>query len=761
LASYFQAVTPRTAGFNSSISQICTGHIVFYYFADVYWSFTRVDRGRDQNNDLCLDPTCGMGDDSRIQKRFYLPPPDPVEQIYKALTITVAALTLVIVDTMALTITEHADILTAMFESVPAFGTVGLTGFDSYPGDGFQTSDHLNHVRREIGSNHHCLCDCAQPAAAALSLPGRKTVNRMRRRNENCRKIVNRFADRMLSNEYSSSKLKSNWYTYRYRRYTLTKKTDSEGGLMQKRKFHFLLIGMLVAAAFSLSGCSPVLQQIKQTAGSQIDKPDELNRLDQLAVKDNQSTTEEREIEKDDLPQSPAPHTDLLDILADRGEGEYAGDEYNQSKVMKALKQMPKGLSDDKAYAYLLGLVGENYKKDVQFFDELSKTSYKEKVDAWQEVADRWKPKTTQKPGLKPTALLKNPLVAPVHPKKINFVILLDTSKSMDGKMDGKTKMDYAKAAIQKFADSLPKETTAFQLRVYGNQGSAKEEDKSLSCQSTAKLISGEGLDDDKWKEVVDKIKPIGYTPMALAILTSKQDMMPGAPTQAENQVIIVSDGYENCGGDPVQAAKELHLSDALANVHVIGIDVDPETEAKLRQVTDVTGGDYMTVSGPAQLDQAFKERILSLKLADSPWQMRALDTIMKEHSLDENRLEQFHDQLLGKIEREYNRLDKANRFVEETGKVDTETFDTINNWIHERKSQLEDYSDRRQQEIGIELDQDWRKQASALLEDWSKEGGEKTEIIQNANQLLQNDLLKNQMDLYKLKQNQANEDSK
>jgi trk system potassium uptake protein TrkH len=34
----------------------------------------------------------------------------PVEQIYKALTITVAALTLVIVDTMALTITEHADI---------------------------------------------------------------------------------------------------------------------------------------------------------------------------------------------------------------------------------------------------------------------------------------------------------------------------------------------------------------------------------------------------------------------------------------------------------------------------------------------------------------------------------------------------------------------------------------------------------------------------------------------------------------------------
>jgi Ca-activated chloride channel homolog len=269
-------------------------------------------------------------------------------------------------------------------------------------------------------------------------------------------------------------------------------------------------------------------------------------------------------------------------------------------------------------------------------------------------------------------------------------------------------------------------------------------------------LVSGAVPDQSKWKEMLDKIKPTGYTPMALAILTSKQDMMPGAPTQAENQLIIVSDGYENCGGDPVKAAENLHLSNALANVHVIGIDVDPKTETKLKQVTDVTGGDYTAVDDPKKLDQAFQERKLSLKMANSPWQMRALDSIIKEHRLDENRLEQFHDNLVGKIEQEYNRLDQANHFVEKTGKVDTETFDTINNWIHERKSQLKDYSDRRQQEISMELDKNWQNQANVLLDDWSKEGGDKTEIIKQAKQLLQNDLLKKQMDLYKLKQNQA-----
>jgi trk system potassium uptake protein TrkH len=51
----------------------------------------------------------------------------PSDQVYKALTVTVAAVTLVITVIMLLTVTEKADILTAMFETVSAFGTVGLT----------------------------------------------------------------------------------------------------------------------------------------------------------------------------------------------------------------------------------------------------------------------------------------------------------------------------------------------------------------------------------------------------------------------------------------------------------------------------------------------------------------------------------------------------------------------------------------------------------------------------------------------------------
>ncbi|WP_420894172.1 TrkH family potassium uptake protein [Staphylospora marina] len=51
----------------------------------------------------------------------------PADLVYKALTVTVMAGALVILMTMLLTVTEHADLLTALFETVSAFCTVGLS----------------------------------------------------------------------------------------------------------------------------------------------------------------------------------------------------------------------------------------------------------------------------------------------------------------------------------------------------------------------------------------------------------------------------------------------------------------------------------------------------------------------------------------------------------------------------------------------------------------------------------------------------------
>lgn len=49
------------------------------------------------------------------------------QRVYKALTITIAALVLIVVVTMILTITEQQDFLRVLFETTSAFGTVGLS----------------------------------------------------------------------------------------------------------------------------------------------------------------------------------------------------------------------------------------------------------------------------------------------------------------------------------------------------------------------------------------------------------------------------------------------------------------------------------------------------------------------------------------------------------------------------------------------------------------------------------------------------------
>lgn len=67
-------------------------------------------------------------------------------------------------------------------------------------------------------------------------------------------------------------------------------------------------------------------------------------------------------------PLSPPP-LKLEEILATKQEGAFAGDHYDKKAVEEKLQQMPKGLSDEETYAYLLSLVGESY---VQYRDTIA-----------------------------------------------------------------------------------------------------------------------------------------------------------------------------------------------------------------------------------------------------------------------------------------------------------------------------------------------------------------------------------------------------
>lgn len=101
-------------------------------------------------------------------------------------------------------------------------------------------------------------------------------------------------------------------------------------------------------------------------------------------------------------------------------------------------------------------------------------------------------------------------------------------------------------------------------------------------------------------------LEPDGGTPMAGAL-----DKLASEPaltcTTRDNIVVLLSDGMEGCGGDPVRAARNLTQGEVPIELFVIGFGTDSATDAQLSQIAGAaeasTGPDnFYTASTVEQL---------------------------------------------------------------------------------------------------------------------------------------------------------------
>ncbi|RAL25573.1 TrkH family potassium uptake protein [Thermoflavimicrobium daqui] len=128
LSAWFQSVSTRTAGFNSiNIGAMYPASLFIMILLMFVGASPSSTGGGIKTTTLASillavwNMIRGRSDVVAFKRRI------PNYLVYKALTVTVASLTVVMLVTILLTITERADLLTAMFETVSAFGTVGLT----------------------------------------------------------------------------------------------------------------------------------------------------------------------------------------------------------------------------------------------------------------------------------------------------------------------------------------------------------------------------------------------------------------------------------------------------------------------------------------------------------------------------------------------------------------------------------------------------------------------------------------------------------
>lgn len=128
LASYFQGVTPRTAGFNTVDLTVLQPTTLLMIIILMFIGASPGSTGggiKTTTFSLLLlasrSVSAGREDIEVYSRRI------PFQQVYKALTIFLLAIFWVILVVMVLTITEKADFLALLFETVSAMGTVGLT----------------------------------------------------------------------------------------------------------------------------------------------------------------------------------------------------------------------------------------------------------------------------------------------------------------------------------------------------------------------------------------------------------------------------------------------------------------------------------------------------------------------------------------------------------------------------------------------------------------------------------------------------------
>ncbi len=180
---------------------------------------------------------------------------------------------------------------------------------------------------------------------------------------------------------------------------------------------------------------------------------------------------------------------------------------------------------------------------------------------------------------------------------------ILDVSGSMKAKVGTETKIDAARKALAAAIAETPEGSIAA-LRLYGHR--VPNEKKAESCVDSQLIIPFGPINKPQFLAALQSAQPLGQTPIAYSLQQAAADF--GQLGDEVAQIILVSDGEETCGGDPVAAVRELIARGFKLRVDTVGFDVDPKARAQLEGVAKATGGVYRDARDAAGLAATLKE---------------------------------------------------------------------------------------------------------------------------------------------------------
>ena len=157
---------------------------------------------------------------------------------------------------------------------------------------------------------------------------------------------------------------------------------------------------------------------------------------------------------------------------------------------------------------------------------------------------------------------------------RIEFVF--DASFSMFGQWQSGMKMDIAKKMLSDFLDSIKgAKNLEIAFRCYGHQVPLRPErsctDTKLEVPFSASLTGNVTAIKNRLKSIVPK----GTTPIAYTLEQCGGDFPVASNPNIRNIIILITDGIEECDGDPCAVSLALQKKGIVLKPFIIGIGMD------------------------------------------------------------------------------------------------------------------------------------------------------------------------------------------
>jgi Ca-activated chloride channel homolog len=229
------------------------------------------------------------------------------------------------------------------------------------------------------------------------------------------------------------------------------------------------------------------------------------------------------------------------------------------------------------------------------------------------------------------------------------ILFIFDDSFSMYGKWGNGNKIDVSKKLMGEFLDSL-KNTPKLQvaLRCYGHQTPFRP---NRNCQDSKLEVPFDSASTNckKIKDRINKLQPTGTTPIAYSLGESANDFPPCE--NCRNIVVLITDGIEECDGDPCAVSMALQKKGIFLRPFIIGVGLDVK-------FADVFGcmGKFYDVSNEANFKNVMKLVFIEA-ITQTTAQVNLNDTYKKPSETDVTMT--FYNQNTGEIM--YNYLHTLN----------------------------------------------------------------------------------------------------